>query len=302
MVGTSARRGQSQVDTTIVIPAFNEAERFALSLPRLRSEFEGKAEVEVVIVDDGSLDRTSATTRSMLEGWRGARLLRLPWNGGKGAAVRAGVTMASGESVVFMDADLSADLDDLPRLVEALRYADVAVGSRMLADSEVTYETKTRRITSKIFNDAACAIAGVWASDTQCGFKAFRTPTAKILFHLADVDGFAFDVEILALARLLGFRVTEVPVRWVERPGSRVKPIKDPALMLRDVLRTRRRMQRLVRSAGAPAARASGEPLWTDLGTGRVLPDDVVIDLSDSATAAAAAAAQAWLVGAGELG
>jgi len=224
---------------SIVIPAYNEADRFAVSLPRLRSALEANPTLEVIVVDDGSTDATVDVVLDHLGGWPATKLVRLPWNGGKGAAVKAGVGVASGGITCFMDADLSADLADLPRLLNALDEADIALGSRTIAGSRAMYETPFRRVTSKAFNAVVCGVAGVIAADTQCGFKAFRTPAAKLLFHLAKVDGFAFDVEVLLLAQLLGYRIAEVPVGWTEAQGSKVHPLRDPTRMLRDVFKTR---------------------------------------------------------------
>ncbi len=236
-------------DVSIVIPAYNEARRFAVSLPWLRAALEGNPSLEVIIVDDGSTDDTVSVVLDHLGGWPTAKLVSLPWNGGKGAAVKAGVAVASGSITCFMDADLSADLADLPLLLQALDTADIALGSRTIAGSRAVYENKMRRVTSKAFNAVVCGVAGVTAADTQCGFKAFRTPTAKMLFHLAKVDGFAFDVEVLALAQLLGYRITEVPVGWVEAAGTKVRPLRDPARMLRDVIKTRVRYREEIRDA-----------------------------------------------------
>jgi glycosyltransferase involved in cell wall biosynthesis len=241
--------GQS---VSLIIPAYNEAARLRTTIPRLRAEFDGARDVEVVFVDDGSSDGTPEVIEANIRGWSNARLIRIPWNQGKGSAVKAGVGMARGDRLVFMDADLSADLADLPRLVIALDDADVALGSRSIAGSKVTYaQGRTmRKAQSKIFNGVACAMAGILASDTQCGFKAFRADSAKLLFHLVEGKGFAFDVEVLALAQLLELRVVEVPVRWVEAEGTTVRPVRDPLLMLRDLVRSRRRCRHLERVAG----------------------------------------------------
>jgi len=244
---------------SIVIPAYNEGARFARSLPRLRAALEANPALEVIIVDDGSTDDTVEVVLDLLGGWDSAKLIRLPWNGGKGAAVKAGVAVARGEITCFMDADLSADLAHLPRLLRALDNADIALGSRSIAGSRAVYGNKMRRVTSKVFNAVVCGVAGVIAADTQCGFKAFRTPAAKMLFHLAKVDGFAFDVEVLALAQLLGYRIAEVPVGWVEAEGTTVHPLRDPARMLRDVFRTRARYRDELRIARTTEPSAPAE-------------------------------------------
>ena len=138
-------------------------------------------------------------------------------------------------------------------------------------------------------------MVNVVASDTQCGFKAFRAPAGKLLFHLSEAKGFAFDVEVLALAQLLGFRIVEVPVEWVEAKGTTVRPIRDPLLMMRDLMRTRRRCQRLEKLFGryvwevaeAPRIRAFGDSLdelaaaWAhDADRASAPESDVFVDLT----------------------
>jgi dolichyl-phosphate beta-glucosyltransferase len=145
--------------------------------------------------------------------------------------------------VVFVDADSSADPAELPRLVDALADADVAVGRRA-AGEDGPHRPWVRRRASQAYRTMARRMAGVTASDPQCGMKAFRTPAAKVLFHLARTDGYAFDAEVLGLAQLLGYRVVEVPVSWTDTQGSHVRPVADPALMLRDLLRIHFRLRR----------------------------------------------------------
>ena len=153
--------------------------------------------------------------------------------------MKAGVGIAQGERFVFMDADLSADIADLPRLIGALDNADVAVGSRSIAGSRIEYQQPMRQFQSKFFNSVACVLTKVVASDTQCGFKAFRADAGKLLFHLCEGKGFAFDVEVLALAQLLDMRIVEVPIHWVDVSGTSVRMVRDPLLMVRDIMRTR---------------------------------------------------------------
>jgi glycosyltransferase involved in cell wall biosynthesis len=235
---------------SLIIPAYNDAGNLARTLPLLRSEFGNSHEVELIVVDDGSNDHSAQLITAHLHGWSESRLIRLPWNQGKGAAVKAGVNAVRGERFVFMDADLSADIADLPRLLAALNDADVALGSRSIAGSRVDYQQPMRQLQSKFFNSVACVLTHVVASDTQCGFKAFRTEPGKLLFHLTEGKGFAFDVEVLALAQLLNMRIVEVPIHWVDVSGSSVRVIRDPFLMLRDILRTRRRCRSIERKLG----------------------------------------------------
>jgi glycosyltransferase involved in cell wall biosynthesis len=235
---------------SIIIPAYNEARNLGRTLPMLRSEFGHSTSVELIIVDDGSTDHTADLVAAHLRGWESARVLRMPWNQGKGSAVKAGVGIARGERLVFMDADLSADIADLPRLVAALDHADVALGSRSIAGSLVEYDAAIRQFQSKFFNSVACVLTKVVASDTQCGFKAFRADAGKLLFHLCEGKGFAFDVEVLALAQLLRMRITEVPIHWVDVSGTSVRMFRDPAVMVRDIMRTRARCRKMERLVG----------------------------------------------------
>ena len=235
---------------SLIIPTYNDAANLARTLPLLRSEFGNSHEVEVIVVDDGSRDHSAELITAHLHGMREARFIRLPWNQGKGSAVKAGVNAVRGERFVFMDADLSADIADLPHLLAALNDADVAVGSRSIAGARVEYQQPMRQFQSKFFNSVACVLTHVVASDTQCGFKAFRTEPGKLLFHLCEGKGFAFDVEVLALAQLLDMRVVEVPIHWVDVSGTSVRAVRDPFLMIRDILRTRRRCRAIERRLG----------------------------------------------------
>jgi len=135
-------------------------------------------------------------------------------------------------------------------LLAALDNADVALGSRSIAGSRVEYQQPMRQFQSKFFNSLACVLTQVVASDTQCGFKAFRADAGKLLFHLCEGKGFAFDVEVIALAQLLDLRIVEVPIRWVDVSGTTVRMVRDPIAMLRDVMRTRQRCLRIEKQFG----------------------------------------------------
>ncbi|WP_307875110.1 dolichyl-phosphate beta-glucosyltransferase [Frankia nepalensis] len=240
---------------SVVIPAYNEARRLPRSLPLLVAALRKVPGSEVIVVDDGSLDGTAAIAAGLLRGLPGSRVIRLPWNSGKGAAIRVGVAAATGEAIVFMDADLASDVTDLPVLLAALEHAEVALGSRRIGPG--ADRTRTRQLGSWAFNQIARSITDLDIADTQCGFKAFRKAEAKVLFSLSRATGFGFDVEVLSLARSLGYRIVEVPVRWTEEPGGTFRIIRHTPAMLADLVRARRHVHR----AGQPSPARPVEPL-----------------------------------------
>jgi hypothetical protein len=230
-------------DLTIIVPAFNEAHRLPEGMKRFDATVaEGAVDVartEVVVVDDGSTDTTTATARSLLAHLPHHRVVTLPTNHGKGAAVRTGVALARGPYSAYMDADMAIDPRAIPLLLEGLRAHDAVIGSRALPDSVLDGTYALRAVMGRMFNWMVTTGTGLHFHDTQCGFKAFRTPAARLLFHLVRIDRFAFDVEILSRARRLGLRITEVPVQWRHVPGSTIHPLHDSIGMLEDVYRSR---------------------------------------------------------------
>jgi hypothetical protein len=224
---------------SVVVPAYNEAERLPASVPSLVAAV--PPGTEVIIVDDGSRDGTADVARRLLADVPHGRVVRLPVNRGKGAGVRAGISFATGDVAVFCDADGATDVGDLGRLVAALGGADIAIGSRSHANASMDEHERARLMLRSGFRRLTSALLDLDAGDTQCGFKAFRMPVAKLLFSLVKTDGFAFDVEVLALAHQLGMTVTEVPVRWTAVPGSHVRPVVDAVAMAAEVVRIRRR-------------------------------------------------------------
>jgi dolichyl-phosphate beta-glucosyltransferase len=245
---------------TVVIPAYNEVQRLASTLHEVQAATSGRA-VEVIVVDDGSTDGTAEVAEATLDA-RVDRVVRLAVNSGKGAAVRAGVLVSTGDAVLYMDADLATDLGALPRFVAALDHADVVVGSRTLPDAVVRDGTRDRAVMAWVFNRIVRVSTGLEIRDTQCGFKALRGGVARELFALARCDRFAFDVEILLLARRLGLEVVEMPVDWTAVEGSSVRRVVDSLQAAVDVLRisarwTPRRVARLVHE-GAGAIPADG--------------------------------------------
>ncbi|MEX2255486.1 MAG: dolichyl-phosphate beta-glucosyltransferase [Acidimicrobiia bacterium] len=246
---------------SVVIPAYNEAARLASTLEALRTATKGRS-VEVIVVDDGSTDDTATVAERALD-LTTDRVLRLEINSGKGAAVRAGVLASHGDAVVYMDADLATDLGVLSGFLAALAGADVVVGSRTLPDSVVRDGTRDRATMAWVFNRIVRLTTGIKARDTQCGFKALRGPVARQLFGLARCERFAFDVEILLLARRLGLTVIEMPVTWTAVEGTSVRRVTDSVQAGLDVVRiatrwTPRRVSRAVEQRPAGPATAEG--------------------------------------------
>ena len=237
--------GIAGIHTSVIVPAFNEAARLPRSLPLLVNalrELEGRS--EIVLVDDGSTDDTFAVAARHLEGVADVRLLRLPWNCGKGAAVRRGVSAAGGKAIVFVDADLAGDIADLPLLLAPLDHVDIALGSRAVAGAVVHGRTTARQVGSTAYRRLAQAMTSGKVADTQCGFKAFRGPVAKLLFSMTSSTGFGFDVEILTLASALGFRIAECPIHWTAVDGGHVSLRRHGLEMLHDLQRARRHRRR----------------------------------------------------------
>lgn len=230
-------------ELTIIVPAFNEAARLGDGMRRFESAVESGAidleTTELIVVDDGSTDATEATARKLLAPLPHHRVVRKPVNRGKGAAVRTGVAVATGACTAYMDADMAIDPVAVPLLLDGLASHDVAVGSRALPDSMVESSYAVRSLMGRLFNQLVTTGTGLGLRDTQCGFKGFRTPVARLLFHLATIDRFAFDVEVLTHARRLGLSITEVPVHWRHVPGSTIHPLHDSLRMLSDVYRSR---------------------------------------------------------------
>jgi dolichyl-phosphate beta-glucosyltransferase len=232
-------RRQAASSLSIVLPCLDEADRLPGTLAAYLAHFPpSRAEVELIVVDDGSTDGTSAIADQIAAADPRVRVVRTPRNHGKGYAVRVGVQAAQGELVVFTDADGSYGPDQLERVVAALDRAPVAIGARLGARPGAG--SLVRRLASPVFNRVMRLLLGLPFSDTQCGLKGFRRDAAEMVFRRARVDGFAFDAEALLVARRLGIEVVEVPVRAEERQGSKVRLGGDALRMLGDVWRVRR--------------------------------------------------------------
>jgi dolichyl-phosphate beta-glucosyltransferase len=222
----------------VVVPAYGEAGRVGATVARLRSGVAALGEdVEILVVDDGSPDRTAEEAAAA-----GARVLRLAENRGKGAAVRAGVLAARGRSVVFTDADLAYPPEQVGAVLAALEDGwDVVVGSRRHPQSADAAGASTVRVVSgRLFNLLTATVLLGQYRDTQCGLKGFRSDVGRLLFRHTKLDRFAFDVEVLHLVERYRLSLTEVPVVLVRAPGSTVRVGFDALRMVRDLFRVRR--------------------------------------------------------------
>jgi dolichyl-phosphate beta-glucosyltransferase len=239
---------------TLVLPAYNEAERIGPALDELfgylhrrgaeaRDGAPGSASlpdrVDVLVVDDGSDDGTADLVRARPEaapglgGWPGQLTVISVPHGGKGAAVRAGMLAAQTDQIIFTDADMATPPDMIPLLVAALADHDIALGSRIQPDGSDMRKSQPwyRRWFGKAFH----LLASIWVvgpvKDTQCGFKGFTQAAAHDLFGRVKVTSIVFDVELIYLARRRGYRMAIVPIRWADRRGSRMRA--RPALAIR---------------------------------------------------------------------
>lgn len=223
---------------SIVIPAYNEAKRIWRSLQMLRHHLHSsRLDWEVRVVDDGSIDGTAAIVASVArDDWR-VTLQREPHRG-KGGAVRAGMLALAGraELCFLCDADLSMPVRELSRFLDKVpRDCDIAIGSREGESARRVGEPFYRHAMGRVFNALVRKSVLPGIHDTQCGFKMFTARAARAVFSAATIPGWAFDIEVLAIARTQGWRICEVPIEWHYGTESKVAPVRDSYRMLRDL-------------------------------------------------------------------
>jgi dolichyl-phosphate beta-glucosyltransferase len=245
-------------DLSVIVPAYNEEQRLLPTLQRLHAYLAGQPiRYELLVVDDGSTDETCQVVEAAMATIPHLSLLRQSPNRGKGAAVRRGMLAARGRIRVMCDADCSTPPEQLPRLlapIDAGRAA-ISIGSRYAAGAKVDVKQPLYRVIwSRIANRVIQRALVPRVLDTQCGFKAFTAQAADNLFGSARVDGWAFDLEILALARRRGFAIEEVGVEWKDDNRSRVNPLKDIWKVIREALTIRCNLQRGVYNTKLPSA------------------------------------------------
>jgi dolichyl-phosphate beta-glucosyltransferase len=229
---------------SVVIPAYNERPRLPETLRKVESYLARQGyDWELIVVDDGSEDGTAALADHTFTSPR-SRVLKNPRNLGKGASVRNGMLAARGRYRLFSDADLSTPIEELEKLLTAIAGdgSDVVIGSRAVRELVEEHQPIYRESMGRVFNVLVQAIVLRGIRDTQCGFKLFRAAAAEDIFPYQRTAGWAFDVEILGIARRRGHRIAEVPVRWLNSPVSRVRIVRDSLRMLFDLFRIRRHL------------------------------------------------------------
>lgn len=228
-----------EVEISVVVPAYNEQWRLPTTLIDMIDYFDARqCSYEIIVVDDGSVDQTSDIVKKFEKIRSQVTFIRVPRNYGKGHAVRMGVLNAHGRKVLFADADGSTPISEIERLENALAQgADVAIGSRALASQDTVVTTNVlRKYFGRLFNFLVNVLVLPQIADTQCGFKMFTSKAARFLFERQKSDGFSFDVEILYMARRAGLKINEIPINWVNVPGSKVNLFLDPLRMLADIM------------------------------------------------------------------
>ena len=236
----------------MVVPAFNEEERLGRTVGLLRDYFQARStEFEIVVVDDGSRDHTLELMHSLALDHACVKVVALPANRGKGRATAAGVAVTRGTLVLTTDADLSAPIEEFDKLlIPIAEGTHIAIASRAVKGAVIEVGQPFHRVAmGRVFNRIVQLLLLPGLHDTQCGFKLYQGRVARQLFGCGRVDGFAFDVEILCIARRLHYRIAEVPVRWANSAASRVSPLRHSLQMLRDVLRLSVNLQLLPHSA-----------------------------------------------------
>lgn len=230
--------GSQSLELSVVVPAFNEEMRLTSTLPHFWKSLRRRFETfEIIVVDDGSTDGTAEIVSDFAKIHPGVRLIRYETNRGKGFAVRTGMLAAAGRFVLFSDADLSTPIREVRKLLNAMDDGfDIAIGSRACRDARIIkYQPLYRVLMGKTFNKFVQVVAVPGVKDTQCGFKCFRRQAAQDIFSHCRIDGFSFDVEVLFVARKMGYKMKEVGVLWRNDPRSAVHPVKHSLQMLRDL-------------------------------------------------------------------
>ena len=226
----------------MVVPAYNEEARIGRTLEQAAAYLAGRPFTwEILVVDDGSADRTREIAEEAGRRIQGIRVLPVA-HGGKGWAVRQGMLSAEGRLRFMADADLAMPIDQIDGFLRRAEEGhDVMIASREAPGARRFGEPHLRHLMGRVFNRVVRLLAVRGFQDTQCGFKCFTSEAADDLFRVVSIEGFGFDVELLYAARKRGLSIIEIPIDWHYQPVSKVRPLRDSILMLTDILRIRLR-------------------------------------------------------------
>jgi dolichyl-phosphate beta-glucosyltransferase len=227
---------------SVIIPAYNEESRVRPTIEKISSYLqENFREFEIIVVDDGSSDNTANVIKGLCRNPGNIRVIHYPENSGKGHAVKTGVLSSRGNFLLTCDADLSTPIEELEKLFPFIhKDFDIVIGSRGLRESDIVVRQPWyRERMGKTFNALVRVLVMGGIKDTQCGFKLFRGDISRQLFKKSLITGFSFDVEILFLAEKAGYKIKEVPVKWLNSPYSKVKIFQDSFRMFLDLFKIR---------------------------------------------------------------
>ena len=241
MAAPAGGSNETPIKLSIIVPSYNEELRLPSSLDRIAAYVAASGRTtEVLVVDDGSQDRTAEVAAAYADRIPNLRVLKNGENRGKGYSVRHGMLEAKGEVVLFSDADLSAPIEEADKLLAAMGQYEVAIGSRAMDRSLIkVHESAFREFAGIVFNKIVRIILRLPFVDTQCGFKAFRRARCKIIFEQQRIERFGFDPELLYLARHHGLKSVEIPVRWSHSPATKINMVRDSIQMFLDVFTIR---------------------------------------------------------------
>lgn len=229
------RRKKINPHLSLIIPIYNETRRLEKGLHHALAYLQSQSySWEIILVDDGSTDNSAKLIPDQVS------LIRTARNFGKGHAIRLGVEAAKGDYIFFSDIDFSVSLDHLPKFISQLKTHQVVIGSRRLSSSHITqHQPSIRESLGGGFTTLSNKILGLHHTDLTCGFKGFQAQVAKKLFSLQRLNGWAFDSEILFLAKKLGYTVAEIPVVWKNDPLTKVSLFKDILISLFSLIKIR---------------------------------------------------------------
>lgn len=226
---------------SIVIPAYNEEEKIGKTLEEILKYLKNRDySYELIVIDDGSIDNTLSIVKGFIRKNKNIRLLRNSKNKGKGYSVKKGIMSAKYPFILFSDSDLSTPILELDKMINEIKSYDIVIASRNLKKSDIAVRQPLfRTLPGKAFSLLVNLITLLGIKDTQCGFKLFKKSIAREVFPKQTINRWGFDVEILYIAKKLGYKIKEVPVTWVNSEASKLNVLKDPFFMFIELLKIR---------------------------------------------------------------